>query len=99
MRQRIEQLEAQLKEPEQPAFRAAEPAAASEATPRSEPFAFADFTWLNGNPRTHSSPLDSKAFTGEFRADTSYIYDFNRPADHTLGGSSESGRTNEVQVQ
>ncbi len=35
-----------------------------------EPFAFADFTWLNGNPRTKESPLDSKAFTGEFRADT-----------------------------
>ena len=34
-----------------------------------EPFAFADFTWLNGNSRTKESPLDSKVFTGEFRAD------------------------------
>jgi hypothetical protein len=65
----------------------------------SEPFAFADFTWLNGNSRTSESPLDTKVFTGEFRADTSYIYDFNHPADHTLGGTTESGRTGEVQVQ
>jgi hypothetical protein len=39
------------------------------------PFAFADFTWLNGNARTKESPLDFKAFTGEFRADTSYNFD------------------------
>ena len=64
-----------------------------------EPFAFADFTWLNGNSRTHDSPLSFTAFTGEFRADVSYIGDFNHPRDHTLSGTSESGRTNEVQVQ
>jgi hypothetical protein len=59
----------------------------------------ADFTWLNGNPRTTDSPLDSKVFTGEFRVDTSFIYDFAHPADHTLSGTSESGRTGEFQVQ
>jgi hypothetical protein len=64
-----------------------------------EPFAFADFTWLNGNSRTHESPIDNKYFTGEFRVDTSYIYDFNHPKDDTLVGSSESGRTSEFQVQ
>jgi hypothetical protein len=64
-----------------------------------EPFAFADFTWLNGNPRTKDSPLETKALTGEFRADTSYIYDFNHPKDDTLVGTSESGRTSEFQVQ
>ncbi len=62
-------------------------------------FAFADFTWLNGNSRTKESPLDSKVFTGEFRADVSYIYDLNHPQDHTLSGTSESGRTGEFQVQ
>lgn len=97
MRQRIEQLEAQLKEDDE--VTTAEPHKGSEQSPAQEPFAFADFTWLNGNARTHSSPLDSRVFTGEFRSDVSYIYDFNRPADHTLSGSSESGRTNEVQVQ
>jgi hypothetical protein len=64
-----------------------------------DPFAFADFTWLNGNSRQKSALLDTKFFTGEFRADVSYIYDFNRPQDHTLGGSSESGRVMEIQVQ
>ncbi len=64
-----------------------------------EPFAFADFTWLNGNSRTTDSPLATKYFTPEFRADTSYIEDFNHPSDHTLVGSSESGRTGEVQLQ
>ena len=34
-----------------------------------DPFAFADFTWLSGNPRTREAPLDTKAFTGEFRAE------------------------------
>ena len=64
-----------------------------------EPFAFADFTWLNGTTRQKSSLLDTKYFTGEFRLDASYIYSFNHPQDHTLTGSSESGRTMEFQVQ
>jgi len=63
-----------------------------------EPFAFADFTWLTGNPRTKESPLDSKVFTGEVRVDVDYVADLNRPADHTIGGSSEIFRSNEVQV-
>jgi hypothetical protein len=31
---------------------------------------FADFSWLRGTPRTKESPMDSKVFTGEFRANT-----------------------------
>jgi hypothetical protein len=64
-----------------------------------EPFAFADFTWLNGNARTKDSPLSTPYFTGEFRADVSYIGDFNHPSDHTLSGTTESGRTSEIQLQ
>jgi hypothetical protein len=67
--------------------------------PKPAPFAFADFSWLNGNSRQKSSVLDSKYFTGEFRADVSFIGDFNHPSDHTLVGTSESGRTSEFQVQ
>ena len=63
------------------------------------PFAFADFTWLNGSPRTTDTPLDSKYFTGEFRADVNYVLSFNHPTDHTLVGSSELGREGEMQVQ
>ncbi len=49
-------------------------AAQSESTaaakpPASEPFAFADWTWLNGNPRTKEAAVDSKFFTPEIRAD------------------------------
>jgi hypothetical protein len=64
-----------------------------------EPFAFADFTWLNGNSRTKESPIDTKVFTGEFRVDVNEITDFNHPKDNSLVGSSELGRTNEIQLQ
>ncbi|MEP6621122.1 MAG: outer membrane beta-barrel protein [bacterium] len=67
--------------------------------PAIAPFSTADWTWLNGNSRQKESVLDGKYFTGEFRADISYIGDFNHPKDHTLAGTSESGRTSEVQVQ
>lgn len=63
-----------------------------------EPFAFADFTWLTGNPRTKESPLDSKAFTGELRVDSAYNLSFNHPKDNTIGGSSEVFRSDEVQL-
>jgi hypothetical protein len=66
--------------------------------PASEPFAFADFTWLNGNARTKESPMDTKFFTPEIRADVGYVYDFNHPKDDTIGGSSEVFRADEVQV-
>jgi hypothetical protein len=66
--------------------------------PASVPFAFADFTWLNGNARTKESPMDTKFFTPEIRADVDYIYDFNHPKDDTIGGSSEVFRSNEVHV-
>ncbi len=65
---------------------------------KAEPFAFADWTWLNGNARTKDSPMDTKFFTPEIRADIDYVYDFNHPKDDTIGGSSEVFRSDEVQV-
>ena len=62
------------------------------------PFAFADWTWLNGNPRTITPAFDSKFFTPEIRADVAYHYDFNHPQDDTIGGSSEVFRSNEVSL-
>ncbi len=80
----------------------AQPLSQLPATPpqakKPEPFAFADFTWLTGNPRTKESPIDSKVFTGEIRFDTAFHYSFHHPQDHTIGGSSEVFRSNEVQV-
>jgi Putative beta-barrel porin-2, OmpL-like. bbp2 len=74
-------------------------AAADKKPAQADPFTFADFTWLNGNSRTHDSPLATKFFTPEFRADVSYIYDFHHPQDHTLVGTTESGRTGEISLQ
>jgi hypothetical protein len=129
MRQRIDELEAQLKaqkKQEQPAMvNAAFPgkeAAGAEADPaaptslrepripaavasaeqrkpvKAEPFAFADFTWLNGNSREKDVPLDTKFFTPEIRVDVDYIYDFRNPKDDTISGSSEVFRSSEVQL-
>ncbi len=65
---------------------------------KAEPFAFADWTWLNGNPRTKQPAFDTKFFTPEIRADVDYVYDFNHPKDDTIGGSSEVFRSDEVHV-
>jgi putative OmpL-like beta-barrel porin-2 len=126
MKQRIEQLEAELKQHQaegQPTAvvenaKAASPAPlptsssapiANAATTQTsnpaetkpgkeEPFAFADWTWLNGNPRTKEPAFDSKFFTPEIRADVAYHYDFNHPKDDTIGGSSEVFRSNEINL-
>ena len=81
------------------AQRPAAPEPKPVSPPVKVPFAFASFTWLNGNSRQDSSVLDTKYFTGEFRADMTFIEQFNHPSDHTLVGTSESGRTSEIQVQ
>jgi hypothetical protein len=65
---------------------------------KAEPFAFGDFTWLNGNARTKDTPYATSFFTPEIRADVDYNYSFNHPKDDTIGGSSEVFRSNEVHV-
>jgi len=72
--------------------------AASPAPAKSEPFAFADFSWLNGNARTKDLAFDTKFFTPEIRVDADYVYDFHHPKDDTIGGSSEVFRANEVHL-
>ena len=78
---------------------AASGAAAGEPHKPIEPFSDADWTWLNGNPRTKDIYWDTKFFTPEIRADTNYVANFNHPADHTIGGSSELFRSYEVQLE
>ncbi len=63
------------------------------------PFAYGDFTWLNGSPRNKDTVLDTKFFTPEVRFDTHYMEDFNQPVDHTIAGSTESFRSGEVQIE
>ena len=74
----------------------AEPEITDPSSPHSEPFAFADFTWLNGNARTKDTPYATKFFTPEIRSDVSYTYDFRHPQDDTIVGSSEVFRSSEV---
>jgi hypothetical protein len=74
-------------------------AASAAAAQPTAPFAYADWTWLNGNARNKDEVWDSKYFTPEFRVDSNYIEDYNQPKDHTMGGSTESFRNGEVQVE
>ena len=82
-------------------MRIPEPLQSPEAPPAVDnetPFAFGDFTWLNGTPR--SKPvLDTKFFTAEIRFDTHYMMDFNQPIDHSISGSTEALRSGEVQIE
>ena len=84
-------------QPEAPAGNAAAPAA--PAVDLETPFAFADFTWMLSNSRNHDEVLDGKYFSGEFRVDTNYMYDYNHPIDHTLIGTTEGERTGEFNIQ
>ena len=73
--------------------------ASPEKNKKPDPFSDADWTWLNGNPRTKNIYWDSKFFTPEIRSDVTYTYDFNHPRDHSMGGSTEIFRSQEVQVE
>ena len=120
LRERVEQLEAQLKQHVaaiQPTTVVQSPKATAPAQATVEqtlnssttaepakkekiaPFSDWDWTWLNGNPRNRDTAFDSKFFTPEIRADITYNYDFNKPVDNSIGGSSEIFRSNEIQLE
>jgi len=88
-----------------PTIALAKPQAESATAPvpekkvKIDPFSDWDWTWLNGNPRNKELAFDSKFFTPEIRADATYTYDFNKPVDDTIGGSSEIFRSNEIQLE
>jgi hypothetical protein len=73
--------------------------AQSQKPEPAEPFAYADWTWLNGNARTKHPVWDSKFFTPEIRIDANFISSLNHPRDDTMGGSTEIFRSNEVQIE
>jgi len=81
-----------------PEFAASAKAPTEAAPAKIEPFSDADWTWLNGNPRTKETFWDTKFFTPEIRSDTVYVFDFNHPTDHSMGGSSELFRSQEIQL-
>ena len=70
----------------------------AETTTKSAPFP-GDWTWLNSNGRVVDTPMATKYFTPEIRADVNYIFDFNHPKDDTMGGSTESFRSQEFQLE
>jgi hypothetical protein len=78
-----------------------EPSEAPDPAPavdKDTPFAYGDQSWFNGSPR-NNPVLDTKFFTPEIRFDTHFMTDFNQPIDHTMGGSTESFRSGEVQLE
>lgn len=66
--------------------------------PKSEPFTWGNFTWIQGNNRQKNSLLDTKYFTGSVTIDCNYNYSFNRPVDHTNSGSTATFRSNEFNI-
>jgi Putative beta-barrel porin-2, OmpL-like. bbp2 len=70
----------------------------AQTTTKGEPFP-GDWTWLNGNGRIVDTPLATKYFTPEFRSDANYMLSYNHPKDDTLGGSTESFRSAEWQLE
>src|SRR5580698_3044524 len=70
----------------------------AQTTTKGEPFP-GDWTWLNSNGHAVDSPMSTKYFTPEFRADANYILDYNHPIDDTMGGATESFRSDEWQLE
>jgi hypothetical protein len=81
-----------------PAATPAPPDIPAQTTTKGEPFP-GDWTWLNDNGHQVDSPMATKYFTPEFRADVNYTIDMNHPEDDTLGGSTETFRSDEWQVE
>jgi hypothetical protein len=88
--------------PSKPAPALPDPLSAPEPPPRGvdnvTPFAYGDFSWLNGQAR-NNPVLDTKFFTPEIRFDTYFLEDFNQPVDHSMGGSTEQFRSGEFQLE
>jgi hypothetical protein len=73
------------------------PAVSAEAK-APDPFAFADFGWMNGQSRQIDYPMAGKIMNPMFTIDVGYNYEFSHPLDHTIVGSTSSGRSNELQI-
>jgi hypothetical protein len=74
------------------------PEISAQTTTKGEPFP-GDWTWLNSNGHQTDSPMATKYFTPEFRADANYTLDYNHPVDDSLGGSTETFRSDEWQLE
>jgi hypothetical protein len=71
---------------------------ASSEKSKGEPFAWGDFTWLQGNSRQRAPLLESRYFTGIFTLDANYNFSSNHPVDHTNSGSTATFREGELNL-
>ncbi|HEX7671435.1 MAG TPA: hypothetical protein VF395_17700, partial [Polyangiaceae bacterium] len=98
---RAELADLKRKPPEQPSRTppssgpGAPPPTAVEVEKAAEPFAFGDFTWLNGNNRQTKAVLDTPYFTPEILFDVNYTASRNHPIDNTVVGSTALSRNDE----
>lgn len=69
-----------------------------QAKTKPTPFAFGDFTWMNGQSRQKSQPLSNSFATVNLYLDTYYGYSLNHPKDDTIVGSGAVGRDTEWQI-
>jgi hypothetical protein len=83
---------------QEPAAAPAPPEISAERLTKAAPFP-GDWTWLNSNGHQTDSPMATKYFTPEFRADVNYTLDLNHPEDDSLGGSTETFRSDEFQLE
>jgi hypothetical protein len=103
---RVRELERQLQELKARPAAPAEPPPSEKGAPPpapavevpGEPFAWGDFTWLNGGTRQTSRVLDTKYFTPQLDVDVNYTYSFNHPIDNTVVGSTALARNNELEL-
>lgn len=82
-----------------PSATPAAPPPADAAQP-SAPFAWGDFTWMNGQSRQQDFPL--KAFGGavtlSLYMDVNYAFSLNHPRDNTFTGTASVPRHNEFNI-
>jgi hypothetical protein len=75
-----------------------EPPLPPAEAPAGEPFAWGDFTWLNGGSRQTERLLSTKYFTPQLDVDVNYTWSFNHPIDNTVVGSTALARNNELEL-
>lgn len=70
----------------------------TDSTKKAEPFAWGDFTWVQGSNRQKDALLKSRYFTGGITMDMNYNYSFHQPKDHSTSGSTATFRSNEFNI-
>ena len=92
LEQRVKQLEEQIRK------LTAVPPPPTAPQPSGEPYAWGDFTWLNGQTRQTQAMLATKYFSPQLNVDVNYTYSFNRPIDDTVTGTTALARNNELEI-